>query len=396
MLHRKTPLLFLFLAAFLMLGGCSGKEVAEYLSVDRQRIEAGPDMDMYSLKVESNCDWTVTVRSTSGQPIKWILPTVSNGHGNASVGLRVYKNNLSSARNAEIVVSSPGTDPCVAILNQSGQKTVSVQIRVGSFNIRIPQASDEAGGNGWEPRKPRLAQAILENGFDVFGLQECSPLQQSELPDLTKGVYEYWFFSPYAQNGVGKSAQGIAFKKDKFTLTERNFFWACKTPETMTTNDTGDNGTFNRGGCCAVLTHKETGVQLFVMNTHACLNRDPRDAFAYVYADMEKKFNTKQLPSVFVGDMNASYSQESSATYRKWWKDSYDALATSGKISGPAGTYNGFNLERDMATASRIDYVYYRGSLEPLHYSCNAKKYGGYYPSDHLPIYCDFNVTNNN
>jgi len=390
MLDRKTSILFFFLAAMFTLGGCSGKEAAEYLSLDQNRIEAGPELDTYSLRVEANCNWTVTVRSTSGQSINWILPTVSAGHGNATIGLRVFKNGLMSARNAEIVVSSSGTDPCVAILNQSGQKTISLQIRVGSFNIRIPSSSDEKTGDGWTDRKARLAQSIKENSFDVFGLQECSSEQQSELPNLTEGIYEYWFFSPYAQNGVGKKAQGIGFKKDQFTLTERNFFWVSDTPFTMTTND----GTYNRGGCCAVLTHKETGVQLFVMDAHGCVNKEPRDTYAHVFVDMEKRFNTKQLPSVFVGDMNARYAEESSATYRDWWKDSYAVLSDSGKVTGPVGTSNGFDMERDMTDPyRRIDYIYYRGTLEPLHYTCNAKKYDGHYPSDHLPIYCDFNVT---
>jgi len=278
----------------------------------------------------------------------------------------------------------------------SGRKAQSVQIRVGSFNIRIPAAKDIPGGNGWDVRKARVAQAIKDNDFDVFGLQECSLEQQADLPGLTDGVYEYWFFSPYSQDGIGKNAQGIAFKKDKFTLTERHFFWPGDTPDIMTKNDSRGDKFYIRGGCCAVLTHKETGVKLFVMNTHASLNKEAKIAQAPVYIQMEKKYNPGQLPSVFVGDMNAGYTTASSVTFRTWWKDAYAELEPSGKVSGTFGSYNAFNLEQDLIHSNRGDYIYYRGPLEPLHYACNATLYDGHYPSDHLPIYCDFNVTNNN
>ena len=278
----------------------------------------------------------------------------------------------------------------------SGRKAQSVQIRVGSFNIRIPAAKDIPGGNGWDVRKARVAQAIKDNDFDVFGLQECSLEQQADLPGLTDGVYEYWFFSPYSQDGIGKNAQGIAFKKDKFTLTERHFFWPGDTPDIMTKNDSRGDKFYIRGGCCAVLTHKETGVKLFVMNTHASLNKESNIAQAPVFIKMEQRYNPGQLPSVFVGDLNTGYASASSTTYRTWWKDSYAELSPSGKVSGTFGTYNAFNLDQDLIHSNRGDYIYYRGPLEPLHYACNATLYDGHYPSDHLPIYCDFKVTNNN
>ncbi len=390
MVREKIMNLIPALAAVLMLSvGCS-REVRESITVEPEQLEVGADLSTCEFRVEANCPWTVSLPGNAAGD--WILPATRAGSGPATVRLRVFRNGSVNERNARIAVSSPGGAVAAVSLKQAGKERGSVRIRVGSFNVRIPSAADSEHGDGWQERKPRLAQAYKDNEFDVFGIQECSPQQQSELPVVAGGAYDFWFFSPYSQNGVGKSAQGIAYRKDKFILSERHFFWACDTPDVMTTNDTGSNGTYNRGGCCAVLTHRETGISLFVMNSHGCLNSGANQAYAHVYVDMEKRYNKAGLPSVFVGDMNASYTSPASVTYRTWWQDSYEVLSQSGKISGPTGTYNAFDPSRDMNKASRIDFIYFRGPLEPLRYVCNAKKYDGHYPSDHLPVYCDFEV----
>jgi exonuclease III len=58
--------------------------------------------------------------------------------------------------------------------------------------------------------------------------------------------------------------------------------------------------------------------------------------------------------------------------------------------TGPHGTFNSHNVEKDMETAARIDYIYYRGDgVTPLNYCCDTTLYDGLYPSDHCPIYSD-------
>ena len=230
-----------------------------------------------------------------------------------------------------------------------------------------------------------MVQSITENDFDVFGLQECSDDIKTYLSDQLSS-YDIRFFNPYSASGTGNGeANGLAYKKDRFTLSDWHWFWLSDTPDVMANND----GTHNRGGCCAILTDKTTSTKIFMMVTHGCLDADARAQYAPQFEQMEKLYNPNGYPSFFVGDMNAQPSDPASATYRTYWNDAYYSSAPK---TGPYCTYNAFNLERNMYThQNHLDYVYYRNAT-PRRYVCNDRKYGGYYASDHLPVYVDMKV----
>ena len=259
------------------------------------------------------------------------------------------------------------------------------QLRVGTFNVRVI-TSDDTGENAWEKRKSRVVNAINECDFDVFGLNECSTATQSYLSAQLKNSYNIQFFSPYAQNGTGNKAQGLAYRKG-WSLSDWHYFWLSDTPDVMTTND----GAMNRGGCCGILSKDGTDLKVFVMVTHGALSAETRSQYAELYEQMEKKYNPGGYPSFFVGDMNSKPSGAASVVYRRYWSDAYYAVGEAGR-SGPAATYNGWDLELDLYSSdSRIDYIYYRGAT-PLSYVCSDTRYGGCYPSDHLPVYADFRI----
>jgi endonuclease/exonuclease/phosphatase family metal-dependent hydrolase len=129
------------------------------------------------------------------------------------------------------------------------------------------------------------------------------------------------------------------------------------------------------------------------MESHAPLDKDINNRLAYIYPKLEKQYNPDGLPSVLVGDMNNYATSEAYKTYLTWWEDAYETLLPSNSVEGPSGTYNGFDTARDMNSAGRIDYIFFRGNIEPVHYVCDNTLYEGYYPSDHLPIYCDFRIS---
>lgn len=256
---------------------------------------------------------------------------------------------------------------------------------MGTFNVRVVTSSD-TGENAWENRKERVLRSIRDNDFDFFGLNECSTAIQTYLEGQLKNEYDIRFFSPYSQDGNGDKAQGLAFRK-VFTLSDWHYFWLSDTPAVMTTND----GNMNRGGCCGILTRKSTGRKIFVMVTHGALDSDTRSKYASLYQEMEQLYNPEGYPSFFVGDMNARPSGAASVAYRRYWSDAYYGVGASGR-SGPAATYNGFDLDLDLySSESRIDYIYYRGAT-PQNYVCNDTRYDGYYASDHLPVYSDMKI----
>ena len=263
-------------------------------------------------------------------------------------------------------------------------------VRVGTFNLRMSSLDD--GDNAWTNRRSRAMAAITGCDFDIFGMNECDATIMSSLTEDLGATYSFWFFSPYRQDGdpSGGRAQGIAYKTAEFDISDTHYFWPSDTPDVMSTNDTGNTGqsSYNRGACCAVFTHKASGVQLFFMVTHGFLNDDANEEFAHVYIDREQMYNPGGLPSIFVGDMNAEPSDPPSETWRTWWSDVYSTVSPSLR-SGPEYTFNAYST-----LSKRIDFIYVRGDATPLNYTCNDATYGGFAPSDHFPIWSDVTVSN--
>ena len=93
-----------------------------------------------------------------------------------------------------------------------------------------------------------------------------------------------------------------------------------------------------------------------------------------------------------VGDLNARPEDSATKTYKTYWTDSFLVLPKE-QIEGPTGTFNGHDVNRDMENSARIDYVYYRGKkITPVKYVCDTTKYNGLWPSDHCPVYVDFEI----
>ena len=385
-------LISLSLVAGVLLGSCQGKDpaVKEELLVSPEFIEALARMDSYKIEVTSNSKWSVSVEDN----LSWLTLDRSSGHDNASMTVRVNENKYKDPRMASIVFKTAGGLTAKVSLSQegndSGEETPESDVlRLGTYNLRM-SGLDTEGNNAWDLRKERLKQSLIACNFDVLGIQEVSSTTQAWLDSELSSKYTFRYFSPYAQTGKGDRAQGIGYRKDAFTLSDWHFFWASDSPDAMSYNDTGDQGNFKRGGCCCVLTHKATGIRLFFMNNHGCLNAESNKTNAPVYAQMEQKYNTSGLPSFFVGDMNARESTEEGSVYKtftSWWKDSFKEL-TSASRQGPENTYNGYSYPMGRY---RLDYVFFRGSgFEPVKYCCDNTLFDGLYASDHFPVWVEF------
>lgn len=284
------------------------------------------------------------------------------------------------------------TDAADPVDDPSGE---SFNLRIGTYNLR-DSSSDTGTENDWETRKDRVSQSIAACNFDVFGIQEVNEEKRDWLRTEFGDVYAFNFFDPYSSTGAEGTgvAQGIAYRKSKYTLSDWHYFWAADNPDVMSTTDVEEDKTsYNRGGCCAVITHKDTGIQMFVMNNHGCLYNDPNRIYAHVYVDREILYNSAGLPSFFVGDMNETPNEAEGSpylTYTAHWKDSLKETAQSNR-TGPNNTYNAFSSQNGT---KREDHIFVRGSKIVLkHYTIDNSLYdGGLYASDHFPVYVDAKV----
>lgn len=366
------------------------------LSVTPSSSDAPYTAATHTFDVNADGAWTVALRYADGSPVDWAAIDVTKGNGNAAVAVTVKENEYANSRTMILVVEPEYGDSQEVTLVQAGNPASGIEykeleLRVGTYNLKVASLTEE-GQNNWLYRRNRVMTSIRENDFDIFGVQEVSTLIQSALTSSVGDVYGCKFFSPYSQDGNGDKAQGILYKKSEYTLSDWHYFWPSENPDVMSTNDSSGDNTYSRGGCCAVLTHKTTGLKIFFMVTHGFLNATQRETYAYVYTDREAMYNTDGYPSFFVGDMNARPADAATVEYLKYWNDTYLELDPS-FIRGPFGTFNGFDLELDPYTDKRrIDYVYYRNNVTPLEYVCNTTKYDGYYASDHFPVYADMKI----
>lgn len=398
---QSKSLIIILLAGALM-GSCGDKEepVKETLSLDTQKVEASREMAGHKIGISSNASWTVTFTNENGDEAVWGVLDRSSGSGNATITLRLYENKYKNSRNGLVTVTTKGGLTASVPVTQEGdssteQEQASFQVRIGSYNMRGSWIDEDKAENVWEVRKERMLQSFKDCAFDIVGLQEVGTAQQSWLSSTFADTYSFGFFSPYAQNGSGDKGQGIGWRKESFTMSGWHYFWLGDEPGTMSVNDSGTQGNFKRGGCCCVLTHKTTGLKVFIMNTHGCLNSSWRTAHAPQYEKMEKLYNVDGLPSFFTGDMNSAESTEAGSPYvvfTSYWKDSFKEVA-SNKRSGAVGTHNGYSSPQGK---SRIDMIFFRGS-NPISidaYNCNNTLYSGLYASDHFPVYIDATITN--
>ncbi len=382
---KRFDLVFMVMALFTV--SCSkGGGGENHLSVSPSSLEVPAELNTATVRVEAGGGWTAEVNEDAAS---YVILSKSKGTGDADVNLRIMKNSYNQERTATVTFKSSGNEAVVTVRQSAakdGQDMKTAEIRVGTYNIRMSNL-DKDEDNVWSARKPRLLSSIKDNAFDIFGVQEVSTQAQKDLKDALGNDYTINFFSPYYQNGQGDKAMGILFRTSKFTMSDWHWFWASENPDVLSVNDTGDKGNFSRGGCCAVFTHKETGVKFFLMCSHACLNTEPNNKFAHVYIDIEKKYNTENLPSFFVGDLNAVPSSEAVATYKTWWTDAFTGADVR---DGAPNTYNGWSSQQGK---TRIDYIWYRNNVKVTAYHCNNTLYNDLYASDHFPVSADVKIS---
>ena len=265
-------------------------------------------------------------------------------------------------------------------------------LRVGSFNLwRSDLGKDEYA---WPVRKHRLVKAVKDIQYDIFGAEEVDTTMIKELPALFKEAgldYTFFIFSPYRPDGgVGNKAQAIIYKPSRLEMLDDHHFWYSETPDSISGG--WDEMKFKRGGCCGTFRDKKTGHKFFLMLSHMPLGKEANLHAASILNERARMYNSENLPALFVGDLNTTPGTPSSEVLRSYWTDVYQYLPDAAK-TGPQGTFNSHNIEKDMEGATRIDFIYFNGAgVKPLNYCCFDTLYDGLYPSDHCPVYSDIQI----
>ncbi len=277
-------------------------------------------------------------------------------------------------------------------------------VKLGTFNLLYGAYKDNEQ-YAWATRKGVLAQAIAENDFDVFGVQEADQTIRNQLPDLVKTAvttakttrnYEWWFVCRDNQAATTGEAIGIVYDANKFTISDQHYFWLSPTPDVLSKG--WDETGYHRMACCAVLTEKaDTEKKFFLMVTHAPLAATARLNSATLICQKAAEYNANKLPAFIVGDMNAAPDDPSTGVYKGSsepykWNDSYEKVPATAKVGGVITFHSKKDISDITAAENRIDYIYYKNLSKVLTYKVDYNKYNGYYPSDHCAVSVTFDI----
>jgi len=259
--------------------------------------------------------------------------------------------------------------------------TENKEIIVATYNLRYNEPRDSI--NAWPNRKDWVKELIRFHEFDLFGTQEGKIEQITHLDTMD----EYGYVGVGRDDGAtGGEHSAIFYKKDRFDILDKGDFWLSETPEKPSF---GWDATSHKRICSwAKIKDKNTKKEFYFFSVHF----DHRGQVARVESAkliLQKiKEIAKDMPVIFVGDLNSRPDSEAIAILDTELRDSYKVTQTP--PYGPNGTTNSFNW--DKTGSSRIDYIYTTDQMEVLKYGVLTDSKDHRYPSDHFPVMVKINI----
>jgi endonuclease/exonuclease/phosphatase family metal-dependent hydrolase len=265
---------------------------------------------------------------------------------------------------------------CIAALGVAGTSRAADTLRVMTFNVRLPMASD--GPERWEARRDLFVKTIREEHPDVFGTQELYKEQGDYVVAKLPG---YKWFGMGRKGGEGDEHMGVFYRADELRVLDSGNFWLSDTPD-VPGSDTWATP-FPRMVTWARFQRKSDGRTFVMFDTHLPY-RDQDDAAREKGAALILKRIAKLPPDepfVLTGDFNTSPDSKLHAMLTEHLED---AWLVASRRSGPEKTFHDFTGNPDR----RIDWILVRG-FEVKDVRTVTTHEGKLYPSDHFPVVAD-------
>ena len=256
-------------------------------------------------------------------------------------------------------------------------KSTSLPLRVMTFNVRVPVASD--GINDWDHRRDLAAQVIRDADPDLVGTQE---LVRRQGDDLVAALPHTAWFGRGRHGDDSDEHMGVLYRTDRLRVLASGDFWLSDTPEVPGSITWGN--LYARMVTWARFERIADGATFTVYNTH----------FPYRDEDAPARLRCAQLilsrlqalpadePVLLIGDFNTTPDTDVHALLASWLTDARTAAPTR---EGPDDTWHAFTGNADQ----RIDWIFVRG-LQPRSIRTITDHRGPVYPSDHFPVVAEF------
>lgn len=250
-------------------------------------------------------------------------------------------------------------------------------LRVMSFNVRLPVASD--GPNRWEARQDLFVETIRRADPDIIGTQELWKIQADHL--IAK-LPRFSWFGIDRRGGHGDEHMGVFYRRDRLKLIESGNFWLSDTPQVPGSISWGN--LYPRMATWGLFETIPGGKRFWFINTHFPYRAEDESAREKAARQIAAWITARPdgVPVVLTGDFN---TVPDSAAHRVLSAELVDARDAAKVRAGPAETFHNFTGKADR----RIDWVFSRGltAAKAETVTFGAK---GRYPSDHFPVLVDY------
>ncbi|MBN2262855.1 MAG: endonuclease/exonuclease/phosphatase family protein, partial [Prolixibacteraceae bacterium] len=136
------------------------------------------------------------------------------------------------------------------------------------------------------------------------------------------------------------------------------------------------------------LTHKASGREILVMNTHFDHQSElAREQSAKLIVQKIEQVNPQKLPVILMGDFNATPETLPISIIKNKMHDALEISQTP--HYGPLGTFNSFDPNKVID--GRIDYVFLKGFEVKSIVHIDDRRNDNYFVSDHLPVLVELN-----
>ena len=257
-------------------------------------------------------------------------------------------------------------------------------IRVASFNNQIGFPNEKNEPAKWSNRLPLVEKMLLEEDFDIVGMQEPMWYQCKDMEKFLTG-YAWVGRSVYGPVEDGKYHYNpIFYKTDKFELLEWGGFWFSDTPDVEGSMTWGN--TTPRMCTWAHFKDKRTGKDFFHFNMHY----DHRSVNSMNNSSRLMLAKLKEIagdkPAFFTGDYN---SYDGSEAYRILAESGelIDSYTIADRTDGlNIASWNEYKPIRHTEGMSNLDHVFVTPGTVVKSWRLVTTTYDGKYPSDHFPI----------
>lgn len=250
-----------------------------------------------------------------------------------------------------------------------------MNLKIISFNIRC---CDDPDGNSIAERAPRLSKITSLFDADLIGFQEYRPGWEKYIEEFYSPEYE--MFNKYRSEEELESSP-ILWKRDKFELIDKGFFWLSDTPKK---ESRGWDELYNCYRMCVyvILKHKASGKVFTFMNTHFGFGDRGQIASADLIYEYSKKISDN--PTFITGDFNMIPSSKGYSAMTKHFTDVNAVTANNLRT-----TYHGYHPE---TTDEHIDYCFTDDKITPISQQIIDNTVDGKYPSDHYGLYIEIKL----